>query len=289
MSLIAFDAGGPEIGRIAKGLALSLARVGARLAAFALRKARPRRLEVALFAGLAAALAFACLLLAADPPAAPKSVAPPPPPVWIDVQKPLPMFDVVAPEFARTSHAYALRRHSTGGGREDILTFGDIAGDGPYLRLAIHQVGEEGARDQTLFVETARRAAEAGLALDGLGVAAALPTRFGTAEWAEARLSVPADGVSRTNCAAFRFAADKPQLRALGLVCGAGDAVLTKSQLSCLVGRLDLTAAAGDVALQEFFARSELARDAACPPARAQAERAPKSGGRAKRRKTAAR
>ena len=51
-----------------------------------------------------------------------------------------------------------------------------------------------------------------------------------------------------------------------GLACGPAGQPYNRSQLSCLVGRLDLAAAGGDDELQKFFARSELARDTACPP-----------------------
>lgn len=272
MSFIAFDARAPQIGRLAKGFGLALARFAAALLVVVLRKARGHRLEVALFTGLGTALAVAYLLFAVDPPAAPEPFRPAPAPTWVEVSKPLPMFDFVAPEFAHSPSTYRMRRHSAGGGRRDILTFGAFAGEGPWLRLEIHQVGGEGAPDQTFFVDAARRASEAGLALDGLGVAAALATRFGPAEWADARLSVPSDNVARENCAAFRFGADKPDLRILGLACGADGVPFSRGQLACLIGRLDLTAARGDLDLQKYFARSELARDAACPPARARAE-----------------
>ena len=233
-----------------------------------LRLARRRRLEVALVGGLTGVLAAAALIFAVEEPAAPEPAKPAPVGGWLDVSRPLAMFSFDSQEFAPAPVSYAMRRHTTGGGREDILTSGDFAGDGPFLRLVIHQVGEEGAADQSLFVEAARRASAAGLALDNLSNPAALPTRFGVAEWADARLSVPADGAARENCAVFRFGETRPALRVSGLACGPAGKPYNRSQMSCLVGRLDLAAAGGDSDLQKFFARSELARDAACPPGR---------------------
>ncbi|MFV0279589.1 MAG: hypothetical protein ACK5JM_02365 [Rhodoblastus sp.] len=244
-----------------------------------LRFARRRRLEVALVGGLAGVLALGSVISAWEEPVAPEPAKPAPASYWMDVTRPLAMFAYDSAEFAPAPDNFTMRRHTTGGGREDILTFGNFAGEGAWLRISIHQVGEEGAADRSLFVETALHASEAGLALDKLSNAAPLPTRFGLAEWADARLAAPADGAKRENCAVFRFAETNPALRVSGLACAPGGQPYNRSQMSCLVGRLDLAAAGGDDALQKFFARSELARDAACPPGRGRSlgHAAPKS------------
>lgn len=272
MAHIAFD---PRSDRLIESpLATRLANaIGHRI----LRFARRRRLEVALFGGLLTTLLGASLLLTLDPPAETEAPRVAPAPAWVDASKPLPMFAVDAPDFAPAPATYAMRRHSTGGGRQDILSFGQFADEGAYLRLVVHQIGGEGASERTLFLDTARQAADAGLALDGLGLPSALPTRFGDAEWADARLSAPGEAAARDNCAAFRFSTDKPELRVSGLACGPSGQPYNRSQLSCLIGRLDLIAAGDDGDLQKFFARSELARDAACPPSRTrgQAQAAP--------------
>jgi len=262
MSLIAFEPRLPDLGSLRERALAAIFTLAFR----ALRIARRRRLEASLVGGLVGVLAVAFLLSALEDVApAPEPAKPAPVGVWMDVTRPFAMFAYASNEFAPGPVGYAMRRHTTGGGREDILTSGNFSGDGAWLRLTIHQVGEEGAADQSLFVETARRAGEGGLALDALSNAAALPTRFGVAEWADAKLS-STDGARRENCAAFRFAETRPALRVSGMACGPGGQAWSRSQLSCLVGRLDLAAAAGDDELQKFFARSELARDTACPP-----------------------
>jgi hypothetical protein len=271
MALIAFDPRAPEIGRMVAAAGRSVGHAAMTVASVAseaaLRAMRRNRLAVSLVGGLGTALGLGALLLSFDTPAPRETVAPAPAPTWVEVVRPLPMFSFDAPEFARAPSSFAMRRHSTGGGREDILTFGAFAGPDPYLRIVIHQVGGEGAAHQTLFVETARRAAEAGLALDGLGQSTALPTRFGPAEWAEARVAARGDVAPRAGCAIFRFAAAEPQMRVSGLACGPEGAPFPRKQMSCLVGRLDLAAAGEDQELQRLFARSELARDTACAPA----------------------
>ena len=83
----------------------------------------------------------------------------------------------------------------------------------PYPRSVVPQVGGEGAPAQTLFRDSARRSAEAGLALDGLGKTATLTTRFGPVEWAEARIAAPSQPAPRDGCSVFRFASDQPALQ----------------------------------------------------------------------------
>ncbi len=261
MSLIAFEPRLPDLGSMRERALTAVFSAAFRT----LRVARRRRLEVSLVGGLIGVLLVATLLSALEDSApAPEPAKPAPVGTWMDVTRPFAMFAYESQEFAPAPVAYAMRRHTTGGGREDILSAGNFAGDGAWLRLTVHQVGEEGAADKSLFVEIARRAGEAGLALDNLSNAAPLPTRFGVAEWADAKLA-SSDGARRENCVAFRFGETKPALRVSGLACGPAAQPYNRSKLSCLVGRLDLAAAGGDDELQKFFARSELARDAACP------------------------
>lgn len=259
MSLAAFDPHAPEPGAIREWFA-------ARLHALARRWA----LEISLFAGLALMLSSAYVIFALTPEA-PERPQPAPAAVWIDVNRPLPMFSFAAPEFSRQTSTYSMRRHSAGGGREDAITLGQFAESGPYMRLVVHQVGAEGAPAQTLFLESVRRAADAGLALDTLGAPSILQTRFGPVEVADAKIAVPDAATSREGCTVFRFSADRPTLRVSGLACGAGGAAFPRRQMSCLIGGLDLTAASEDPDLQKLFARSELARDEACSNPRARA------------------
>lgn len=245
---------------------------GAWLAAAAARTARRYALEIALFSGLCVMLAGAYLLLALSeegerpPPPAPAVAA-----TWAEVNRPLPMFSFAAPEFAKAPVAYRMRRHTTGGGREDALTLGAFADSAAWLRIVIHQIGGEGAPRQTLFVETARRAADAGLALDSLSASSELATRFGPVEWAEARLAAPGQAVARQGCSVFRFAAGASAIAVSGLACAPAGAAFSSRQMTCLIGGLDLAAASEDAELQKFFARSELARDEACSNPRARA------------------
>ena len=264
MTLAAFQSRAPEPGRLAR-----------RLSAAAMRIARRHPLETSLFAGLGTMLASAYLVFALLPPLERAAVPAPAVAAWIDVPKPLPMFSFSAPEFGKAAAAYAMRRHSTGGGREDALTFGNFGEPGAYLRIVVHQIGAEGAGSSTLFVEGARRAAEAGLALDSLGAPTALQTRFGQAELAGAKLAAPGQAAAREGCSLFRFSADDPAIRVSGLVCGPEGVAYTRRQAACLIGGLDLAAASEDDALQKFFARSELARDAACANPRARASAQP--------------
>lgn len=208
-------------------------------------------------------LIFAALLMTGAERAPVAETPAAPPPRWIDISRPLPMYGLEAPEFARASFAYAVRRKSDESAREDFLTFGAFSDRQAWLRLSVHR-GAADAGAAFFFVEAARRAAEAGLALDRLGQPAPLKTRFGDGEFAEARLAT-AGGASREGCLAFSVAAGGPALRVTGLVCGPDGAAFDRRRLACLVGRLDLLGAGDDPGLKAFFADAELRRDPSCP------------------------
>lgn len=243
----------------ALAIALRDARAAARLAVAALRFIL-RRPALAGSTALALALAAASMAMSGeDEASAPVAAAPP---SWIDVPRPLPMYALEAPEFARAPTAYAMRRKSDDSAREDFLTLGAFANGQAFLRLSVHRGAPE-AGAGLLFVESARRAAESGLALDRLGQPVALKTRFGEGEFAEAKLSAGAG--PREGCQAFSIAAQQPDVHITGLACGPDGLAFERRRLACLVGRLDLLGAGDDIALKNFFAEAELRRDPSCP------------------------
>ncbi len=83
--------------------------------------------------GVLLALATAGLLrdwpLVGDAP-----VALVPPAAWVDIAKPYPLFELLAPS-SSGQPVYTARRHAPGGGREDVLTFGQFGGAKPFLRM----------------------------------------------------------------------------------------------------------------------------------------------------------
>jgi hypothetical protein len=176
---------------------------------------------------------------------------PPPAPVWLDIAKPSQLFVLSAPQLSREKFAYAARTHSTGGGREDLLTFGEFAGKKWFFRLSAYRHGQESAADAPFFVDMARRAAPLGLSLDHATLERAEKTRFGDLETAELTLSE--NRFSRANCRGFRLVRASLGLTLAGLACAPGAEPLSAPDLACLVNRLDLLGAGADRPLRDFF------------------------------------
>lgn len=197
-------------------------------------------------------------------PADPAPVAPqaPPPPAWVDIDHPMELFDLSAPDLAQSERHYYARRHRMGGGRQDMLVFGDFDGAQPYLRLTLYRVGSETVPQSPLFVALARMAAQAGLSIVRSLSPAALETRFGSLEAAD--IDLAASTGATTPCLGFRGSALAGGFRMSGLACGTPARPLSQPALGCILDRLDLNSAGDDQALAEFFAASELRRDASC-------------------------
>jgi len=187
-------------------------------------------------------------------------VAPSPVPVWIPINRPFPLYGLEVPEVAKLSSGYEALRHRTGGGRQDILTFGVPKADSPYFRLILYRIGAEDVPNGSFFVELARRAADANLAITKSIPPAQLTTRFGDAEVSDVTLS--AEGAAST-CLSFRMQAKSLPWRMSGFACG-GSKPLSRTDLQCIFDRLDLNTAGEDQALAKFFAVAELRRDPTC-------------------------
>ena len=181
-------------------------------------------------------------------------------PAWIDIIKPVEMFGVSAAGFDKLPRSYLARRNRLGGGRQDFLSLGTPDGTSPYLRLSIYRVGSEASADVPLFVDVARRAADAGLGIRRSGTPYAVTTRFGRFEAVDLELA----GQPELTCAGFRLGVASPDLRIAGLMCAPQRTPTTPAALTCLLERIDLNAAGDDEALARFFAGSELSRDPSC-------------------------
>lgn len=225
--------------------------------------------------GLASVLAF---LSEARDPAAPDMIQAAPPlaplPAWIDISQAKEIFRFEAPELAKEARIYEARRHRAGGGRQDVLVFGASERVAPRLRLTIYRVGEETAPDAAFFVDLARRAAEMGRAITRATQPIALPTRLGVFEVAS--LDLAQNQGANAACLGFRMVNAAPKLRITGFACSGGadlasPAAPSKSELACLIDRIELAAAANDSELVAFFAARELRGDTACAEPRDEA------------------
>ncbi len=183
-------------------------------------------------------------------------------PMWQETAGATPAFVLDAPMFASETVAFSARGH-TKGGREDIFTFG-VPG-GAQARMVAYRPGGEAAPAGTFFLETARRAAEAGYAVVRSELPFAVGTRFGPAEAADVSLT---SGGEPQSCLAFRLALETADMRLSGWLCG-GARRPDRAQLACFIDRLDLAAGTTDMLLRAAFA----GKSSSCPPARPAATR----------------
>jgi hypothetical protein len=192
-----------------------------------------------------------------------------PMPLWQPIVQPATVYAVDATDLQSLPFTYAARRDSFDA-REDALTFGAAEADGrPHFRLVAHR-SPEPQPTASFFVDLARRAADAGLAVARSAPADGLRTKFGTAEAADVVLA----GGSERACLAFRFAHQDIAWRLGGWLCGTEGRPAGRRQLACLLDSVSLRAA-DDASLKVLFAQAERQRDPTCAAAPQVAE-APK-------------
>jgi hypothetical protein len=184
---------------------------------------------------------------------------------WVAVTKPIPMFGLESPELDRASATIEARRSPDGSQREDVLAFGDFTEARPHLMLRL--IAEHGRSDlsQPFIIALVREAAARAMSVQRSGTPAAIGTRFGPVETADATLS---DGNVSRACIAFRMEAGALPLSLSGWWCGGTGKPADRQQLVCLIDRIDLLNAGDDRALRTAFARTELNRQPACAPPR---------------------
>jgi hypothetical protein len=189
--------------------------------------------------------------------ASPEAPAMPAKPTWTPITKPLRLYALDAPDILTSLTSYEARRHNSGGGRDDILTFGSVDGAHVFLQLSIFHAQQETLPVSSFFLDMARAAAEAGLAVDHSTVPAPLATRFGSFDVADVALG---QASNPSNCLGFRFFVDSPNLRFRGVYCGTATHPADRGALRCLINRLDLVSAGDDSALRDWFVDAERRR-----------------------------
>jgi hypothetical protein len=187
---------------------------------------------------------------------APSLMAAEPAPVtaWRQVAKPYAAFSVLMTELAERDHDYAMRRHISGGGRQDILTWGELKGSTPHLMVEIYRPGAEltgfGSAEQEI---AARLKRSGGSAVQYVGE---MESKFGTASLVEFSLGEPL-----RQCLGFVRAYEDPKLQILGWHCTSGSTPVHRDVVACALDRLTLVAAGSEPKLRELFARAELKRN----------------------------
>ena len=236
----------------------------------ATRRLQPRRFRsLALtVAGLTVAvLGFAGLpwpdQAASSTPAPAPAPATAPVPLWTEVSHPFVAYDLAGGPYAKLPLRYAARRDHTGEAREDTLAYGLPQPGDAFFRVTFLRHGTEPPVATSVFVDAARLAAGAGLAVTRSGLGTRLDTRFGPFEVAGV---VVERSRATAECLTFRLAdpAAAPVLSITGLACGTVEHPVDPMSLACTLDRLDLVSAGDDEALRAIFVAAERKRREGC-------------------------
>jgi hypothetical protein len=184
---------------------------------------------------------------------------------WQGIAKPLQAYGFDIAEVPKDQRRYESRRHAIGQGREDIITLGTFEAPMPYARVALYRPGREGAEPGSLFLDIARRAASAGLAVERSATPAGMSSKFGEFEVSDVILD--GSGGPRA-CLAFRHVSADTDFRITGWSCGTKLRPIDRVQLACQLDRLSLVAGADDKPLRAIFLRAERNRDPSCATSR---------------------
>ncbi|MEZ0168941.1 hypothetical protein [Microvirga sp. TS319] len=147
-------------------------------------------------------------------------------------------------------------RQNASGAREDILILGRF-GNAPYARLTLVQGSAEPPR--SFFVDVARRAAQAGLAVSRLAQSRMVATKFGPVEAAVVTLV----GSREQECQALRFSDGDSGFGFQGWLCDGQAGAPDDAQLACLIDGIALSGA-GSPSLKALFLRVDRNRTEAC-------------------------
>lgn len=207
---------------------------------------------LAYLGGIGAISVFAAEMFHAAPVVA--AMEPVSRPEWINVGKPYPAFHLHLADVA-DDHRYVIRRHSEGGGRKDILTWGEPGQSVRHLTIEIYRPGTELDRFSDPASETEIRAAELA---PTTSMRASLPidTKFGPVSTVDFAIGRFGGG----HCVGFTRAFDEPRLQIAGLSCSM-DAIVDRNALACALDKLTLMSAGSDPGIAKLFAQAELKRN----------------------------
>jgi hypothetical protein len=183
------------------------------------------------------------------------SIEPAPQVEWINVAKPFPAFHLAMPELAESGYAYGMRRHVSGGGRQDIMTWGELVGEAPHLLLEVYRPAAEFTRFARPEQEIAERT-DGVVSATGMKPAGSVESKFGP-------VSLVAFAVKQDplrHCLGFVRAFEQPHVQILGWYCSSGSEPIESELVACAIDRLTLVAAASDAKVSELFSRAELKR-----------------------------
>jgi hypothetical protein len=175
---------------------------------------------------------------------------------WTTVARPFRAFALSVPEFPEPEPNYAIRRHVSGGGRKDVLSWGEAGAERSRLMIEIYRPGAEITHFDDPDSEVAARTA----ALGGpypLEETADIDGKFGRISTFDFTAQV--EGRPR-QCLGFVRAFAEPRLQLAGWYCRGGLEVVDRSVLACALERLSLVMAASEPKVTELFAKAERQR-----------------------------
>ena len=184
---------------------------------------------------------------------------------WVRLSKPLMLYSVDAPEFAKLPQQHHARRHATGNGREDRFTVGQFESDQLYYAVRLYRPGGEKAPDSTLYIDTVRRAADDGMTVVRVAATDQHRTKFGPASVADAQVQAQSqEGEKHRACLTFRVVTGDETLTISGLACGQEKKPVDRAMLTCFIDRIALMASGDDAKIRQIFSDAELSRHAGC-------------------------
>ncbi len=202
--------------------------------------------------GIGAMSFFAAHILQSPPVEA--AVEPQQKPEWTSVAKPYPAFLLSLPDLGEEQR-YTILRHADGGGRKDIMTFGELGRSLRYVMVEVYRPGTEIESFGTPSAEIAARAADlqpAGMVRPSLPIKSKFGT-FSTVEFAAGRFGIG-------HCIGFVRSVDDPRLQISGISCSM-DHLVNRSAVACALDRLSLMSAGSDPDIARYFAQSEIKRN----------------------------
>jgi hypothetical protein len=174
-------------------------------------------------------------------------------PQWLAIDRPHRAFMLILPEFPNEPEPnYAILRHMSGGGRKDVMTWGEPDSPGSRLMIEIYRPGSELEPGGSTTVST-----------EALGTAGAVePARSIDSKFGPLTLvEFTARRAERTRrCLGFARVFDEPRLRIAGWYCRGGEEIVEPHLIACALDRLAVIAAGNDPKVSALFAQADLQR-----------------------------
>lgn len=179
-------------------------------------------------------------------------------PAWIEIANAHGAFALESAALDGLEQSYKVRRHRDGDARQDVMTFGTVDGQGPYVRVALYRPGTEALPPADPLDLAAAIAAESAIDAQLTGPVDELQTKFGALPILD--MHVWGREGPRA-CLAVAGSWSEPRLSLVAWWCNRGWELVQRGQVACLLDRLMLMSAGGDDKIAAFFARAERGRE----------------------------